>query len=112
LALLKTPISGEGELGIAQDQWRFVLVVSAGSRWPSPERATGRYPTAMTESDTIRQNDGETRLTTRQARFLPVLLASPTCTHACKAGRVSRDTLYERLKDPTFKAELGRQRHP
>lgn len=63
-----------------------------------------------TESDTIRQNDGEPALTPRQAKFLPVLLASPTYTQACKAGRVSRDTLYVWLKDPAFKAELDGQR--
>jgi len=63
-----------------------------------------------TESDTIRQNDGEPKLTARQVKFLPVLLASPTYTQACQAGRVSRDTLYEWLKDPAFKAELDRQR--
>jgi phage terminase small subunit len=63
-----------------------------------------------TESDTIRQNDRESKLTARQAKFLPVLLASPTYTQACQVGRVSRDTLYEWLKDPAFKAELGKQR--
>jgi hypothetical protein len=63
-----------------------------------------------TESDKTRQNDSEPKLTARQAKFLPVLLASPTYTEACRKGRVSRDTLYEWLKDPAFKAELGRRR--
>jgi phage terminase small subunit len=63
-----------------------------------------------TESDETRQNDAGSRLTARQAKFLPVLLAHPTYTAACQAGRVSRDTLYEWLKDPAFKAELDRQR--
>jgi phage terminase small subunit len=63
-----------------------------------------------TESDTIRQTDGESKLTARQLKFLTVLLASPTYTQACQAGRVSRDTLYEWLKDPAFKAELEGQR--
>ena len=63
-----------------------------------------------TESDEIRQNDGESKLTARQVRFLPVLLANVNYTEACKAGRVSRDALYEWLKDPTFKAELERRR--
>jgi len=63
-----------------------------------------------TESDRIGQNDGESKLTTRQLKFLPVLLASPTYTQACQAGRVSRDTLYEWLRQPQFKAELERQR--
>lgn len=62
------------------------------------------------ESDTIRQNDAEAKLTARQAKFLPVLLASPTYTHACRKGRISRDTLYEWLRQPEFKAELDRRR--
>jgi hypothetical protein len=64
-----------------------------------------------TESDTIRQNDTEAKLTARQARFLPVLLASATYTEACNKGRISRDTLYEWLKDSAFKAALDRQRN-
>ncbi|MCX5643602.1 MAG: hypothetical protein NTZ17_02795 [Phycisphaerae bacterium] len=63
-----------------------------------------------TESDRNRQNDGESKLTARQVKFLPVLLASPTYTQACQAGRVSRDTLYEGLKDPAFKTKLDRRR--
>ena len=64
----------------------------------------------MTESDKIGHPDGESTLTARQAKFLPVLLASPTYTKACRKGRVSRGTLYEWLRDPAFKAELDRQR--
>jgi phage terminase small subunit len=63
-----------------------------------------------TESDKTGHTDGELKLTARQAKFLPILLASPTYTQACKAGRVSRETLYEWLRQPTFKAELERQR--
>lgn len=63
-----------------------------------------------TESDETRQSDGESKLTARQTRFLPVLLASPTYTAACKKGKVSRDTLYMWLKDPAFRVELNRQR--
>jgi hypothetical protein len=63
-----------------------------------------------TESDKIRQNDGESGLTPRQAKFLPVLLASRTYAEACEKGRVSRDTLYEWLRQPEFRAELDRQR--
>lgn len=62
-----------------------------------------------TKSDTIRQDD-ESKLTARQAKFLPILLASPTYTAACRKGQISRDTLYEWLKEPAFKAELDRQR--
>ena len=64
----------------------------------------------MTESDRIGHPGGESTLTDRQAKFLPVLLANVNYTEACKAGRVSRDTLYEWLKDPAFKTELDRQR--
>ena len=63
-----------------------------------------------TESDEILQNDGESTLTDRQTKFLPVLLASPTYTDACQKGRVSRQTLYEWLRQPEFKDELQRQR--
>jgi hypothetical protein len=63
-----------------------------------------------TESDTIRHPESEAKLTARQAKFLPILFASPTHTEACRKGRVSRDTLYEWFKDPAFKAELARQR--
>ncbi len=62
-----------------------------------------------TKPDTIRQDD-ESKLTARQAKFLPILLASPTYTAACRKGQISRDTLYEWLKEPAFKAELDRQR--
>ena len=64
----------------------------------------------LTESDKTGQNDGEPKLTTRQMKFLPVLLASPTYTHACQVGRVSRETLYEWLRQPAFKTELSKQR--
>ena len=63
-----------------------------------------------TESDEILQNDRESKLTDRQTKFLPVLLASPTYTDACQKGRVSRQTLYEWLRQPEFKDELQRQR--
>jgi hypothetical protein len=63
-----------------------------------------------TKPDEIRQNDSEPKLTPRQAKFLPILLASPTHTEACRKGRVSRDTLYSWLKDPAFNGELDRHR--
>jgi hypothetical protein len=64
-----------------------------------------------TESDEIRQPEQAPTLTPRQLRFLTVLLASSSYTAACKAGRVSRDTLYEWLRQPEFKTELGRRRN-
>ena len=64
----------------------------------------------VTESDKTGHPGEESALTPRQAKFLPILLASPTYTQACQAGRVSRETLYEWLRQPGFKAELDRQR--
>jgi integrase len=64
-----------------------------------------------TEPDGIGQTEDKSKLTARQVKFLPVLLASPSYSQACKAGRVSRDTLYTWLAQPEFKAELDRQRN-
>jgi len=64
-----------------------------------------------TETDRSRQNDGKSELTPRQTKFLPILLASPTYSEACRKGRIGRDTLYAWLRDPTFKAELDEQRN-
>lgn len=63
-----------------------------------------------TKCDTTRQNTGEPKLTPRQKRFLPILLASRNHTEACEAGQIGRDTLYRWLKNPAFTAELNRQR--
>lgn len=64
----------------------------------------------MTESDENQETGGEPKLTDRQFKFLPVLLANATYAEACRKGRVSRQTLYEWLRQPAFKAELDRQR--
>ncbi len=66
--------------------------------------------TMATESDKIRQDDGESELTDRQLKFLPVLLASPTYAQACRKGKISRDTLYEWLRQPEFRDELKKRR--
>jgi hypothetical protein len=63
-----------------------------------------------TESDETRQKSENSKLTDRQVKFLPVLLASPTQTQACQAGHVSRQTLHEWFRQPAFKAEFDRQR--
>jgi hypothetical protein len=41
---------------------------------------------------------------------IPLIVASGTCTEACKKAKLSRDTLYERLKIAEFRTELERQR--
>ena len=56
------------------------------------------------------QNDGKPALTVRQQKFIPILVSCPTFSEACKKGKLNRTTLYEWLKDRTFKAEVNRQR--
>jgi hypothetical protein len=52
----------------------------------------------------------QTPPTPRQAKFLPVLLTSPTYTQACRKGKVSRDILSGWLTDSAFKVGLQRLR--
>ena len=49
-------------------------------------------------------------LTERQLKAIPHLVASTTYEKGCREARISRNTLYEWLKDETFKAELKAQR--
>ena len=60
----------------------------------------------MTKSD---KNKGQ-NLTERQVKAIPHLVASSTYEKGCRKARISRNTFYEWLKDPVFKAELKRQR--
>ncbi len=65
-----------------------------------------------TEGDGMPQNrekQAPNRLTDRQAKALPFILASPTYTQGCKRAKVNRKTFYRWLDDPTFKAELEKQ---
>ena len=50
------------------------------------------------------------RLTDRQVRVIPYLLTSPSIEEACRRARVHKTTVYEWLKDETFRRELKRQR--
>jgi len=60
----------------------------------------------MTESD---KNEGQ-NLTERQLKAIPHLVVSSTYEKGCRKARISRNTYYEWMKDPVFKAELHRQR--
>ena len=60
----------------------------------------------MTESD---KNEGQ-NLTERQLKAIPHLVASSTYEKGCRKARISRNTFYEWMKNPVFKAELRRQR--
>src|SRR5262249_35201092 len=54
-------------------------------------------------------NDPKT-LTTRQVQVIPYLLGAPSLEEGCKRARVSKVTVYEWLKQETFRQELKRQR--
>lgn len=64
----------------------------------------------MTKPDKSQQDAGENRLTDRQLKAIPLVVASPTYTQGCKKAKVNRTTFYEWLKDPEFKAEFDRRR--
>jgi len=49
-------------------------------------------------------------LTERQLKAIPFLVASPTYEAGRKLARVSKNGLYEWLRNPTFRNELQRQR--
>ena len=59
----------------------------------------------MTNQDT---NKG--LLSEKQLNALPLIIAARTMTEAAEKTGTSRNTLYEWLKNPVFKAELQRQR--
>ena len=50
------------------------------------------------------------RLTDRQRRVIPFLLASPSTEEACRRARINKTTVYEWLKEEVFRQELKRQR--
>ena len=49
------------------------------------------------------------RLTERQQRVIPYLLASPSTEEACRRASINKATVYEWLRDETFRHELKRQ---
>jgi hypothetical protein len=54
-------------------------------------------------------NDLKT-LTAKQARIIPYLLGSPSIEEGCRRAKVSKVTVYEWLKQETFRQELKCQR--
>ena len=48
--------------------------------------------------------------TDRRFRIIPVILGAKNISEGVKAAKISRDTFYEYLKDPVFKAEFVKQR--
>ena len=61
-----------------------------------------------TETNEMSENGG---LTDRQRRVIPHLLASPSMEEACRRARINKTTVYEWLRDDTFRQELKRQRN-
>lgn len=49
-------------------------------------------------------------LSNRQLTVLPFILSSPSYEEAARRAEISPKQIYEWLKDPTFSAELKRQR--
>jgi|SRR6267142_4308607 response regulator RpfG family c-di-GMP phosphodiesterase len=54
--------------------------------------------------------DATEKLTAKQARVIPFLLASPSIDEGCRLARVSKASVYEWLKKDFFREELKRQR--
>lgn len=52
----------------------------------------------------------EAKLTTRQAKAIPILLAARSYEEGCKKARVSKTTFYTWMQDKSFAAEFDRQR--
>jgi len=52
----------------------------------------------------------EQKLTNRQLKAIPHLVASPTYAEGCQKADINKTTLYKWLKEPEFKRELDRQR--
>jgi len=63
----------------------------------------------MTESDHAAQKQSSV-LTERQIKALPYLVASCSFEDGRKAARISKNTLYEWLRQPAFRSELQRLR--
>lgn len=50
------------------------------------------------------------KLTERQRRVIPYLLVSASIEEACRRARINKTTVYEWLRDDSFRQELKRQR--
>ncbi len=50
------------------------------------------------------------KLTTKQAKAIPILLAAKNYEEGCKSAQVSKTTFYSWMQDETFASEFDRQR--
>jgi len=53
----------------------------------------------------------ETKLTAKQAKTIPILLAAKSYEKGCKSARISKTTFYKWMQDEGFAAEFDRQRN-
>ena len=53
----------------------------------------------------------EAKLTAKQAKAIPILLAAKSYEKGCKSARISKTTFYKWLQDEGFAAEFDRQRN-
>lgn len=61
----------------------------------------------MQQNETQEENGD---LTVKQAAAMPYIAANPSATEAAKAAGISRVTLHRWMQDPSFRAELERNR--
>jgi hypothetical protein len=52
----------------------------------------------------------EAKLSTKQAKAIPIVLAAKTYEEGCKSAQVSKTTFYNWLQDETFAAEFDEHR--
>ena len=65
---------------------------------------------AENEPKSTKPNGFEKGLTRKQVEAIPHLVGARSLEEGCKKARVAKSTLYQWLKDETFKNELERQR--
>lgn len=53
----------------------------------------------------------EAKLTTKQIKAIPKLLAAKNYEKGCKSARISKTTFYKWMQDEDFAAEFDRQRN-
>ena len=51
------------------------------------------------------------KLTTKQAKAIPIVLAAKNYEEGCKSAQVSKTTFYSWLQDETFATEFDQQRN-
>jgi hypothetical protein len=53
----------------------------------------------------------DAKLTTKQIKAIPILLAAHSYEEGCKKARISKSTLYSWMQEEDFSAEFQRQRN-